>query len=152
MSEIVRRVSIAAPPGTVFEVLTDHRRYIDFLPLRGAKLEREGVPAPNGVGAVRASRLIGPPIREEVTAYEPPRRFAYKMLSGLPMRDYHGEVALTEGPGGSTEVSYIVRTVLARPAPDYLAIPVAHAIAWAILRGVKRQSERRTAAPRPTET
>ena len=152
MSEIVRRASIAAPPGTVFEVLTDHRRYTEFLPLRGARLEHEGVPAPNGVGAVRALRVIGRPIREEVTAYEPPRRCAYKMLSGLPMRDYHGEVALAEGAGGSTEVSYTVRTGVALPLPDYVAIPVAHAIAWAILRGVKHQSERSAAASRPTGT
>jgi Polyketide cyclase / dehydrase and lipid transport len=148
MSEIVRRASISAPLGTVFEVLSDHRRYTDFLPVRSARLEREGVPAPNGVGAVRALRLIGPPIREEVTVYEPPRRFAYKLLSGLPMRDYHAEVVLAEGPGGSTNVIYRVSTGLALPAPDSLALPIAHAIAWAILRGVKRQSESRGSARR----
>ena len=44
---------IAAAPETVFEVLTDHRRYDELTPLRKAELEREGEPTPNGVGAIR---------------------------------------------------------------------------------------------------
>ena len=44
---------IKAPPELVFEVLTDHRGYPDLTPLRRVDLEREGEPAPNGVGAIR---------------------------------------------------------------------------------------------------
>ena len=86
---------IAAPPEIVFEVLTDHRGYAEMTPLRKSELEREGEPAPNGVGAIRVLRAVGPPLREEVIAYEPPSRFSYKVLSGLPVRDHVGTVELT---------------------------------------------------------
>ena len=36
-----------------------------------SELEREGEPAPNGVGAIRGLSAVGPPLREEVLAYEP---------------------------------------------------------------------------------
>ena len=62
---------VAAPPETVFDVLTDHRGYAKITPLRKAELEREGEPAPNGVGAIRELSAVGPPLREEVLAYEP---------------------------------------------------------------------------------
>ena len=50
---------VAAPPETVFDVLTDHRRYPEITPLRKAALEREGEPAPNGVGAIRVPPASG---------------------------------------------------------------------------------------------
>src|SRR5262245_33287217 len=95
--------SVAAPPETVFAVLTDHRRYTEITPLRKATLEREGEPAPNGLGAIRALTAVGPPMREEVVAYDPGRRFSYKLLSGLPFRDHVGTVEL-EPAGAGTRV------------------------------------------------
>jgi hypothetical protein len=44
---------VAAPPAVVWEVLTDHRRYANISRLRSSELEREGDPAPDGVGAIR---------------------------------------------------------------------------------------------------
>ena len=52
--------------------------------MRKSVLEREGDPAPNGVGAIRVLSSVGPPLREEVIAYQPPTRFSYKLLSGAP--------------------------------------------------------------------
>jgi hypothetical protein len=73
---------------------------VRWTPFRRALLETEGQPAPNGVGAIRSLHLFGPPIRERVTAFEPPRRLAYEMLSGAPVRDYVGEVTLeSQGAG-----------------------------------------------------
>ena len=86
---------IAAPPETIFEVLTDHRAYPSITPLRRSELEREGDPAPNGVGAIRVLGAVGPPLREEVLTYEAPSRFSYTLLSGLPVRDHVGTVELT---------------------------------------------------------
>src|SRR5262245_11963851 len=100
---------VAAPPETVFEVLTDHRRYNQLTPLRKSELEREGEPAPNGAGAVRSLRAVGPPLREEVLAYEPAARFSYQLRSGLPVRDHVGTVELAPEAGG-TRVVYAVRT------------------------------------------
>ena len=68
-------------------------------PLRKSELEREGEPAPNGVGAIRVLTAVGPPLREEVLTYEEPSRFSYKLLSGLPVRDHVGTVELTPHGG-----------------------------------------------------
>lgn len=139
---------VAAPPEVVFDVLTDHRRYTEITPLRRAQLEREGDPAPNGLGAIRVlSALPGPPMREEVIGYERPSRFSYKILSGLPVRDHVGTVELKAANGG-TEVAYAVKTTPTIP----LAGPVFMAILKKAIRdliaGVAKESERRAADAR----
>jgi hypothetical protein len=39
--------------------------------------------------------------REEIVEYDPPRRLAYTLLSGQPVRDYLAEVELTPADGGT---------------------------------------------------
>jgi len=92
---------VAAAPETVFEVMTDHRGYAKMTMLRRSELEREGEPAPNGLGAIRKLSAAGPPLREEVIAYEPPSRFSYALLSGLPVRDHVGTISLEPRDGGT---------------------------------------------------
>jgi uncharacterized protein YndB with AHSA1/START domain len=135
---------VAAPPETVFEVLTDHRRYPEITPLRKAELEREGEPAPNGLGAIRVLTLAGPPMREEVIAYEPPRRFSYTVLSGLPFRDHVGTVELSSVDGG-TEVVYAIRTTPTLPVGGFAAVAVLKQAIKSLLGGVAKESERRAA-------
>lgn len=133
---------VAAPPETVFDVLTNHRGYADITPVRKSKLEREGVPAPNGVGAVRVLSSVGPPLREEVIAYEPPSRFSYKMLSGAPVRDHVGTVELTpEGDG--TKVTYAVRTTPTVPVAGFAVVGVVKLAIKSLLNGIATESERR---------
>ncbi|HEY4779755.1 MAG TPA: SRPBCC family protein [Solirubrobacterales bacterium] len=135
---------VAAAPETVFEVLTDHRRYTEITPLRKAELEREGEPAPNGVGAIRVLGVAGPPLREEVLAYEPGRRFSYKLLSGLPVRDHVGTVELTPS-GAGTRIVYAVRTTPTLPlAGGAFLVGLQFAIKQ-LLGGVAKESERRAA-------
>jgi uncharacterized protein YndB with AHSA1/START domain len=95
------RLEIAAPPETTFETITDHRRYPEFTPLRRVELERRGAEAPNGVGAIRALHLVGPPVREEVVDYEAPARFSYRIVSGVPVRSLVGTVLVAATPHGS---------------------------------------------------
>lgn len=135
---------VEAPPEIVFEVLTDHRRYPEITPLRNAELEREGDPAPNGLGAVRALSVAGPPMREEVIAYEPPSRFAYKLLSGLPFRDHVGTVELTPLDKG-TQVIYAVHTTPTVPLGGFAAMAVLKQAIKQLLGGVAKESERRAA-------
>src|SRR5580704_6775200 len=104
MATFTLRRTIAAPTELVFEVLTDHRGYARLTPLRSSTLEREGDPAPNGVGAIRVLALAGPPIREEVTEYQAPSRFAYKMLSGAPVKSHTGTVELSSSGAASTNL------------------------------------------------
>lgn len=136
---------VAAPPEVVFDVLTDHRRYAEMTALRKAELEREGDPAPNGVGAIRVLTLAGPPMREEVIAYERPHRFSYKILSGLPVRDHVGTVELRPGDGG-TEVTYAVHTTPTVPLGGALVVAGVKQGIKTLLNGVKKESESRVAA------
>jgi uncharacterized protein YndB with AHSA1/START domain len=133
---------VRAPVETVFDVLTDHRGYTAFTPLRAVKLEQEGVPAPNGVGAIRALHAIGPPIREQVTEYERPTRFAYTMLSGMPVRDYVGTVELS-ADGDATRMAYHVQ-MFPKLLPPFLHPPVTAVVRLVIgqmASGVAKRAE-----------
>jgi uncharacterized protein YndB with AHSA1/START domain len=139
---------VAAPPEIVFDVLTDHRRYTEITPLRRAELEREGEPAPNGLGAIRVlSAMPGPPMREEVIAYEPPRRFSYTILSGLPFRDHIGTVEL-EARDGGTEVTYAVKTTPTIPFAGPVLMAGLKKAIRDLIGGVAKESERRAANAR----
>ena len=136
---------IAATPETVFAVLTDHRRYAELTPLRKSEIEREGEPAPNGLGAIRKLTAVGPPLREEVIAYQPDERFSYKLLSGLPVRDHVGTVKLTAG-GKGTEMVYAVRTQPTVPVVGAIVVAVVKQAVKGLVDGVVKESERRAAA------
>lgn len=135
---------VAAPPQTVFDVLTDLEHYAEFTPLRRSTLERRGEPEPNGVGAIRVLHSVGPPLREEVIAYQPPTRFAYKLLSGAPLRDHVGTVELSPEDGG-TRLVYAVRTVPTLPLVGSVVVAVAKQAVGSLVKGVAKESERRAA-------
>jgi uncharacterized protein YndB with AHSA1/START domain len=136
---------IAAPPEVVFDVLTDHRLYSELTPLRRSELEREGETDVNGVGAIRKLTAVGPPMREEVIAYQRPSRFSYKVLSGLPVRDHVGTASL-EANGSGTKMTYAVRTTPTVPfAGAVVLIAVKRAITR-LLDGVSAEAERRAVA------
>jgi uncharacterized protein YndB with AHSA1/START domain len=135
---------VAAPPEVVFDVLTDHRRYNEITAVRKAALEREGEPAPNGLGAIRVLTVAGPPMREEVIAYERPSRFSYKVLSGLPVRDHVGTVELTPLDQG-TQVIYAVHTTPTVPVGGFAVVAAVKQAIKSLLSGVTKESERRAA-------
>ena len=136
---------VAAPPEVVFDVLTDHRGYADITPMRKSELEREGKPAPNGVGAVRVLHSVGPPLREEVVAFERPSRFSYKVISGIPVRDHLGTVELAAG-GSGTRVTYAVKTTPTLPLAGAAVVAVTKLAIKQLLNGITSESERRAAA------
>jgi uncharacterized protein YndB with AHSA1/START domain len=136
---------IAAPPEMVFEVLTDHRRYSELTPLRKSELEREGETDVNGVGAIRKLTVVGPPMREEVLAYEAPSRFSYTVLSGLPVRDHVGTVELSED-SGRTRMVYAVRTQPTLPVVGFAVIAAIKQAIKGLIDGVAKESERRATA------
>jgi uncharacterized protein YndB with AHSA1/START domain len=136
---------IAAPPEVVFDVLVDHRRYAEITPMRRSVLEREGEPAPNGVGAIRVLHSVGPPLREEVIAYRPPARFSYTLISGAPVRDHVGTVELSPA-GAGTRVVYAVRTTPTLPLVGGAVVAVVKQGIKQLLNGIETESERRAAA------
>jgi len=135
---------VAAPVETVFDVLTDHRGYAAITPLRKSVLEREGEPAPNGVGSIRVLSAVGPPLREETIAYEEPNRFSYTLLSGLPVRDHVGTVELRP-QGEGTAVTYAVRTTATLPLVGGAVVAAVKLGVRQLLDGIAKESERRAA-------
>lgn len=145
MATFTLHATVAAPSDIVFDVLTDHRRYADFTPVRASTLEREGQADANGVGAIRVLKILGPPIREEVTVFERPTLFSYRMLSGAPVREHSGEVQLSP-EGDRTRVRYTVVTTPSIPVPDGAWAAVNKPIIGQLLKGVVKESERRARA------
>lgn len=135
---------VAAPPQVVFDVLTDHRGYAEITPVRSAELEREGEPAPNGVGAIRALGGVGPTLREEVLAYDPPSRFSYTVISGLPVRDHVGTVSLAPVEGG-TRLVYVVRTIPTLRLGGRAVVAGTRQAVRLLINGVAGEAERRAA-------
>lgn len=145
MASFTLHREVNAPPETVFDLLTDHRRYAEMTPLRMSVLEREGEPAPNGVGAIRKLSAVGPALREETIVYERPSRFSYKLLSGLPVRDHVGTVSL-EAAGSGTRVTYAVKTSPTLPVVGGVVVAAVKQGVTQLLNGISAEAERRTAA------
>jgi uncharacterized protein YndB with AHSA1/START domain len=99
-SFIVTRVA-NAPREKVWALFADGARWKDWAGVVKSSLERKGVPAPDGVGAIR--RLGPSPFasREEVVVWEPPSHLGYVILSGMPVRNYRADIRLTERVGGA---------------------------------------------------
>jgi len=135
--------TVPVPPATVWGVLADHSGMSRWTPLRHVVMEAGGSPDPNGVGAVRALHLVGPPIREQVTEFEPERRLGYRALSGIPARDYTGEVVL-EPTGDGTRIRW---TITFAPAVPGLQFPIAAAIRGTA-RGLAKESTKQGATVR----
>ena len=123
MIEFTLTRTTTAPIETVFDALTDHRAIADYMwAVRRSTLDREG-PRANGVGAVRRLEALGPAIVEEIIEYQRPKGYAYKMVSGAPVRDHVGTIELREA-GTGTEVSWHLRSTPKIPGLDWLLSPV----------------------------
>ena len=101
------RQRFAAAPDRVFALLTDHVGFGRALG-EDIRLEREGVPPPNGLGAVRVIRARGLVIREEVIGWETGHAMDYRVVSGAPLRNHRGEIRLVPD-GTGTRVDYGIR-------------------------------------------
>lgn len=101
----VRRTT-TAPPKTVFALESDGPSWAKWgKPLIvQAGWEREGDPAPAGVGAVRRVGLWPVLMREETVEYEPDRKHVYRFAAGGPAKDYRAELLLTPTASGGTEI------------------------------------------------
>ena len=97
-----------APRERVWELVADAEGWSHWGAWRDTTIEREGNPPPAGLRAIKVLKSeTRPPVtsREEVTEFEPPYRFGYKLLSsGLPLRDYDAEISLGEADDGGTDI------------------------------------------------
>ncbi len=101
------RQRFEAPPERVFALLTDHVGFGRALG-EDIRLERQGVPPPNGLGAVRAIHARGLTIREEVIGWEVPRAMDYRVVSGAPLQNHLGEIRIVPD-GTGARLDYRIR-------------------------------------------
>ena len=90
----------SAPPETVWDLLADVTTWSAWGGWDSSTRE-SGAP---GAGEVRRLRRGRTETVEEVTAFEPPSRFAYRLLSGLPVVGYVANVTLAPLSSGGTRI------------------------------------------------
>ena len=66
-----------------------------------AERVRDGRNSPEGLGAQRSFHAGRVNSIEDVVEFDAPHRFAYSLVSGLPLKDYVGRITLTEVDGGT---------------------------------------------------
>ena len=113
MQVVQAKAHSTAPREAVWQLVADVQGWTRWGAWRAVDLEREGTPPPGGLGAVKAltsnarglngRRVVS---REEITAFEPPSRLGYKLLSGLPLRDYNASITLADTPDGGTDITW----------------------------------------------
>ncbi len=103
---VVQAVS-RATPERLFAIVADGAGWARWAgPLvPRSRWEREGTPAPGGVGAIRRLGLGPLASREEITEYAPPHRLGYRLLGG-PVRGYRATVELSPLPAGGTQIQW----------------------------------------------
>jgi uncharacterized protein YndB with AHSA1/START domain len=95
--------TIGAAPERVFDWLADPRN------LTAARLMlrvRWLAGARPGVGAVREAFAVGMWLREEITAYDAPRTYSYRIIRSVPALDHEGGTLVLSPSGNGTHVEW----------------------------------------------
>jgi uncharacterized protein YndB with AHSA1/START domain len=95
-----------APAETVYRLLSDGSSWPAWSPIDSFELERPGDPLPEGVGAIRVFRKGRTTGRDQILELVPDRRISYATLSGVPTRNYVGEVDLESEQEGWTAIHW----------------------------------------------
>jgi hypothetical protein len=93
-----------ASPQQVWTVLADTASWEDWAPFDEVTVEQG-----YELGEIRRLRSGRITTRERIVGFEPPRRYVYEIVSGLPIRDYLAEVLLSPLAGDGTEVRWQAR-------------------------------------------
>lgn len=130
-----------ASPAQFWAKLVDGARWSEWTFIPKSMLEAEGVPAPDGVGAIRKFGVPPRMNREQVTIYETPTRFGYKALSGLPVVSYSATVELTPD-GNGTKIHWVGEFEPKPIAPPWIMKPLLKMTVKKLAAGLIRAAER----------
>lgn len=128
--------TVSSPVARVWAVLADHEGMTNWAPGLKVTLPRHGDFERNGVGAQRSIKAapLMPPLVEEIVEFEPEQRLGYRGVSGIPFRNYTGDVQLRP-VGSGTEISYTVRADNRLPG---VAAVLANGLLFALKRAVEK--------------
>lgn len=96
------RMRCNAPQEKVFGIVADATTWSTWAgpTIRASWWEREGDPAPGGVGAIRRLGSKQFSTREQITEFDPPYYLAYTILTPTPIRDYRAIVSIDKDGDG----------------------------------------------------
>ena len=83
-------------------------------------LEEEGDASNHNIGAIRSTTIGKDVFKEELIAYEPGVSLTYKLLSGAPVEDYYGTIAIKALGDDNAEVEWSVRCKPNFPIPGWI--------------------------------
>jgi uncharacterized protein YndB with AHSA1/START domain len=128
--------TVAGPAARVWAVLSDYEGMSAWAPGLQITLARPGSPEPNGVGAQRRIKAMPgmAPLVEEIVAFEPDQRLSYRGVSGIPFRNYVGDVVLRPS-GSGTEIRYTISADNQLPG---VATVLANVLLFGLKRAVKK--------------
>lgn len=141
--KVSARAHSKAPPEAVWRLLADGGNWDQWARMSESKLARKGDDQRNGIGAIRRFRTGRIVTREEVIAFDPPRHLAYRLLSGMPVKDYRADVELTPA-GGGTDITW---TSVFFPSRDRISLALRVWIAL-VLRDYSRRLAKAAAKSR----
>lgn len=103
----VNRTS-TAPPATLFRLETDGAGWSKWAGpmIVQSSWERQGNPAPAGLGAIRKVGLWPVLMREETIEYEQDRRHVYTFVGRGAAKNYRAEVTFTPNAAGGTDLKW----------------------------------------------
>ncbi len=104
--------TISASPDRVFDWLADPAN-LTAAPLALRAGFAKGSSGP-GVGAVRQVTGVGMWFREEITAYDAPRSYSYRIVRSFPAFDHEGGTLTFSPSGDGTHVDWV--TTYTHPA------------------------------------
>ncbi|TPG29586.1 SRPBCC family protein [Mycolicibacterium hodleri] len=95
--------TIAASPERVFDWLADPINLTAARLMLRARWSDASTP---GTGAVREAIAAGMWLREEITAYDAPRSYSYRIVRSIPPLDHEGGTVSCSPSGDGTHVDW----------------------------------------------
>ena len=104
--EVTRTSS--APPAVLFRLETDGAGWSKWAgpTIVQSSWERQGDPAPGGLGAIRKVGMWPVLMREETVEYEQDRKHVYTFVGKGPAKDYRAAVVFTPNAAGGTDLKW----------------------------------------------
>lgn len=153
----VRRFSVdvatPASPDAVYRLLADAPSWAQWAGPLITRAAWETEPRAGATGGVR--RLGRPPfmVREQIVVAEPPHRYAYRLLSGQPVRSYDVDVRITPMGGSAHQLAESgddARTRIVWTGSVVAMVPGTGWILQCLLRRMLSGFARRLAVAAPT--
>jgi Polyketide cyclase / dehydrase and lipid transport len=135
-----------ARPSTVWPLIGEAARWKEWSFMTRTYLTREGVPAPDGVGALRRF-AVGPfGSSEEVVEFDPPKHLGYEARKGVPARRYRGDIFLRPDRDG-TAISWTGSIEPSVPGTGGLALAYTRTFARLFIKQLVRYADGLAAGP-----